>query len=107
MAYYIAHLLFYWEGDRFESCSNSVLQLKTLTMVPTAAMSGAKHKELQYYGEYLGNSLPCTVRTSQTEVVQSKGCMMGEWMLHTAIIRPRVCFKVRGDFYNPKQQQPP
>ena len=41
------------EGDRFESRSDTASQLKTLKIRL--------------------NSLPCTVRTSQTKVVQSKG----------------------------------
>ena len=38
-------------------------------MIPTANISGARHEQL---GKYRRNSLPCTVKTPQTKVAQSK-----------------------------------
>ena len=58
-------------GDWFESRPDTASQLKTLKMVPAAAISGARHKGLEY-----GNALahkPAQIITvhSQTKGVQS------------------------------------
>ena len=63
-----------WEGDMPDTAS----YLKTLKKFPTAAMSDSRHKKLEI-GEWLGPKqlqlITFAVRTSNSRVVQSKGCL--------------------------------